>query len=128
MLDVGALRHMATGSSIYARVALATANERGYALVVPAAVLAATRAAATPAVAARLHVFGDIGAVLQIELSPPDAETVGALLATTADTLGADLAAGHAVLCGMRRHQRVITDRPDVLRHIAPDVEIDELP
>ena len=119
---------MATGASVYARVALATAIDRGYALVVPAAVLAVARAQSGPAEAARLHVFLDIGAVLPVELSPVDAETVGVLLATADGGHPADLAAGHAVLLGMRRHQRVVTDRADVLRAIAPDIEVDELP
>ena len=119
---------MATGTSVYARVALATAIDRGYALVVPAAVLAAARARSGPAEAARLHVFLDIGAVLPVELSPVDSETVGVLLATADGGDPAGLAAGHAVLLGMRRHQRVVTDRPALLRGIAPDIEVDELP
>lgn len=128
VLDVGALRQMATGASVYARVALATAIDRGYALVIPAAVLAAARAEAGPAEAARLHVFLDIGAVLPVELNPADAETVGVLLATADDADPGDIAAGHAVLLSLRRRQRVVTDRVGVLRAIAPDVEVDELP
>lgn len=138
VLDVGALRQMATGASVYSRVALATAIDRGYALVVPAAVLAAARARSSPAEAARLHVFLDIGPVLPVELGPVDAETVGVLLATAdgsdpedlaAGPAGAaDLAAGHAALLAMRRHQRVVTDRPGVLRAVASDIEVDELP
>lgn len=131
ILDVGALRQMASATSLYARVLLSTATDRGYTLVLPAAVVAAARARADASEAARLHVFRDLGNVLPAALIASDAEDVGALLATTDDldqTAPADLAAGHAVLLGLRRHQRVVTDRPALLRRIAPDVEIDELP
>lgn len=128
VLDVGALIQMATGSSIYARAARAAAVERGYALVVPVAVLAAARAAASPAEAARLKIFFDLGVVLPVTLTYADAESVGVLLATADGGRSDDLAAGHAVLLGLQRHQRVLTDRPGVLRALAADVDVDELP
>lgn len=128
VLDTGALRQMATGSSLYARVALSMALDRGYTIILPTTALATARALADADTAWRLHVFAELGAVLPVALSAGDAEDVGALIATTDDAGPADLAAGHAALLGLRRHQRVVTDRAALLHSIAPDVDVDELP
>ena len=127
VLDVGALAHAATGGSIYARALLTHANARGQAIVVSSVALAAARAASGAGGRGRLHVLLDLAPVVTVPFGIGDAEDVGDLLAT-AGAEQADLAAGHVVWLGLRRHQRVVTDRPGLLRGIAPDIEVDELP
>lgn len=131
ILDVGALVHVATGGSIYARALMASATARGQALVVSTAALAAARAAADAAARAQLHILLDLGPIVTAALTLSDAEDAGDLLATNTPSgpeAAPDVAAAHVVWLGLHRRQRVITDRPDVLQRIAPAVEVDELP
>lgn len=131
ILDVGALVQVATGGSIYARALMASATSRGQALVVSTAALTAARAVSAAGARAQLHVLLDLGPILPALLTLADAEAAGDLLATATaagPAAAPDLAAAHVVWLGLHRHQRIVTDRPDVLRSIAPTVEVDELP
>ena len=129
ILDVGALVQLATGGSIYARALMASAASRGQALVVSTAALMAARAVSDAGARAQLHVLLDLGPIVPALLTLADAEAAGDLLATASlARIAPDLAAAHVVWLALHRHQRIVTDRPDALRHVAPTVEVDELP
>lgn len=141
ILDVGALTQIATGRSVYARALIASALDRGQALIVSTVALAAARATAGTGGRAQLHVLLDLAPIVPVPLGIGDAEIVGDLLATAADSRGGaggcpaaadggalvDVAAAHVVWLGLHRRQRIVTDRPAALRELGAG-DLDELP
>lgn len=126
VLDVGALIDIADRRSVYGGALITTALSTGVVLALPATAVAAARTRLTDAGRARLHIMADLWVVVVDPLTWEVAEDVGDLLATTDGT--EDLAAAHAARLGLRRGWRVLTDRPAVIRTIAADVAVEELP
>ena len=98
---------------------IARAKELGMRITIPATALAqAIRNPARQALLSRL--IRQPGTDL-VALDGPDATAVGLLLA---QTVTADIADAHVVLCARRAAQPVITSDPGDLRKIAPDLRL----
>lgn len=123
ILDTSALVSAATGKHVYARALIATALRSGtVTLLIP--VSAYVQALAT--------VPHDLRWQLMILTSSPtvdinlldDREKAHEI----ADLDAGDVALAHVAWCGIRYGWRIVTDRGDELRAIAPTVEIEALP
>jgi len=98
---------------------IARAKDLGMRITIPATALAqAIRNPARQALLSRL--IRQPGTDL-VALDGPDATAVGLLLA---QTVTADIADAHVVLCARRAAQPVITSDPGDLRKIAPDLRL----
>ena len=102
------------------------AVEQGVVLVVPTASLADTQARLAPADLEVIEALVDLPITVVVDLTRGEARQVAAVLAKAGKP--DSLAAGHAAWTARNRGMPVMTSDPALLRALAADVEIDELP
>jgi hypothetical protein len=126
ILDASALRHVATGRSVYARALIWVMVEQNNVLVVPTTALTAAWAQIPTEARPVLEVLlGLPNTVLEV-LDGATAHEVGLLLAAASGS--SELAVGHVVWCARQRGWPVLTAAPGPLSQLDPDVDIEELP
>ncbi|MET9064340.1 hypothetical protein ACWDR1_15265 [Streptosporangium sandarakinum] len=123
ILDTSALTSAATGKHVYARALIATALRSGtVTLLIP--VSAYAEALAT--------VPHDLRRQLMLLTSSPTVDIDFLDDREKAHEIGdfdtSDVPLAHVAWCGIRYGWRVVTDRGDELRAVAPAVEIEPLP
>lgn len=125
VLDSTALLAFVSGRPYVAAVVW-HAVDQGVVLVVPAASLADTQARLAPADLEVIEVLVDLPVAVVVDLTRGEARQVAAVL-TKAGKPDC-LAAGHAAWTARNRGMPVMTSDSALLRALAADVEIDELP
>lgn len=125
VLDSTALLAFVSGRPYVAAVVW-HAVDQGVVLVVPAASLADAQARVPPADLEVIETLLDLPVTVVIDLTRSAARQVAAVLAKAGKP--DCLAAGHAVLTARHRGMPVLTSDPTLLRALAADIEIDELP
>lgn len=125
VLDSTALLAFVSGRP-YAAAVVWHAVEQGVALVVPAASLADAQARLAPADLEVIEVLGDLPVTVVIDLTRNEARQVAAMLAKAGKP--DCLAACHAAWTARNRGMPVLTSDLALLRALAADIEIDELP
>ncbi|MGH3769394.1 MAG: PIN domain-containing protein [Pseudonocardiaceae bacterium] len=125
VLDSTALLEFAAGRP-YASAVVWHAAEQGIVLVVPAASLADGQARLAPADLEVIEVLLDLPVTVVVDLTRGEAREVAAAL-SKAGKLDS-LPAGHAALTAQNRGMPVVTSDPALLRSLAADIEINELP
>ncbi|MGB6164713.1 MAG: PIN domain-containing protein [Pseudonocardiaceae bacterium] len=125
VLDSTALLAFVSGRP-YAAAVVWHAVEQGVVLVVPAASLADAQARLTPADLEVIDALIDLPVTVVVDLTRGEARQVAAVLAKAGKP--DCLAAGHAAWTAQYRGMPVMTSDPALLRALAADIEIDELP
>lgn len=125
VLDSTALLAFVSGRPYVAAVVW-HAVDQGVVLVVPAASLADAQARLAPADLEVIEVLVDLPVAVVVDLTRGEARQVAAVL-TKAGKPDC-LAAGHAAWTARNRGMPVMTSDSALLRALAADVEIDELP
>jgi predicted nucleic acid-binding protein len=110
----------------YAAAVVWHAADHGVVLVVPTAALADAQARLAPAELEVLETLVDLPVTVVVDLAREEARQVAAMLAKAGKP--DCLAAGHAAWTARNRGMRVLTSNPTLLRALAADIEIDELP
>jgi predicted nucleic acid-binding protein len=110
----------------YAAAVVWHAVDHGVVLVVPTAALADAQARLAPADLEVLETLVDLPVTVVVDLAREEARQVAAMLAKAGKP--DCLAAGHAAWTARNRGMRVLTSNPTLLRALAADIEIDELP
>ena len=125
VLDSTALLGFVSGRPYIASVVW-HAVEQGVVLVVSAASLAEAQARLTPADLEVIEALVDLPVTVVVDLTRNEARQVAAVLAKAGKP--DCLAAGHAAWTARNRGMPVLTSDPALLRALAADIEIDELP
>jgi predicted nucleic acid-binding protein len=126
VLDSTALLAFVAGRP-YAAAVVWHAVDHGVVLVVPTAALADAQARLAPADLEVLETLMDLPVtVVVVDLTREEARPVAAMLAKAGKP--DCLAAGHAAWTARNRGMRLLTSNPTLLRALAADIEIDELP
>ncbi len=125
VLDSTALLAFVAGRP-YAAAVVWHAVDHSVVLVVPTAALADAQARLTPADLEVLETLVDLPVTVVVDLARGEARQVAAMLAKAGKP--DCLAAGHAAWTARNRGMRVLTSNPTLLRALAADIEIDELP
>jgi len=125
VLDSTALLAFVSGRPYVAAVVW-HAVEQGVVLVMPAASLADAQARLAPADLEVIEVLVDLPVAVVVDLTRGEARQVAAVLAKAGQP--DCLAAGHAAWTARNRGMPVMTSDPALLRALAADIEIDELP
>jgi ABC-type sugar transport system substrate-binding protein len=123
VLDSTALCAFVSGRPYVASVVW-HAVDQGVVLVVPAASLADAQARLVPADLEVIEVLLDLPVTVVVDLTRGQARQVAAVLAKA----GKPDAAGQAVWAARDRGMPVVTSDPALLRALAADINIDELP
>jgi hypothetical protein len=126
VLDSDALSDFATIRTVYTQTLTWFAVDHGVVLAVPAAALAA----AWPTVAAQREVLNVLLSLPVTVIDPLDdaaATGMGELLAANTG-VAPDVVAAHVAYSARRRGWPVVTTRPERLRALVPDLEIEYLP
>jgi PIN domain nuclease of toxin-antitoxin system len=125
VLDSTALLAFVSGR-LYAAAVVWHAVEQGVVLMVPAVSLADAQARLAPADLQVIEVLGDLPVTVVIDLTRNEARQVAAMLAKAGKP--DCLAAGHAAWTARNRGMPVLTSDLALLRALAADIEINELP
>jgi predicted nucleic acid-binding protein len=125
VLDSTALLAFVAGRP-YAAAVVWHAVDQGVVLVVPTAALVEAQARLAPADLEVLDTLVDLPVTVVVDLTREEARQVAAMLAKAGKP--DCLAAGHAAWTARNRGLRVLTSNPTLLRALAADIEIDELP
>lgn len=125
VLDSTALLAFVSGRPYVASVVW-HAVEQGVVLVVPVASLADAPARLAPADLEVIEALVDLPVAVVVDLTRGEARRVAAVLAKAGKP--DCLAAGHAAWTARNRGMPVLTSDPALLRALAADIEIDELP
>lgn len=125
VLDSTALLAFVSGRPYVAAVVW-HAVEQGVVLVMPAASLADAQARLAPADLEVIEALVDLPVTIVVDLTRGEARQVAAVLAKASKP--DCLAAGQAVWTARNRGMPVLTNDPTLLRALAADIEIDELP
>lgn len=125
VLDSTALLEFVAGRP-YVSAVVWHAAEQGIVLVVPAASLADAQARLAPADLEVIEVLLELPVAIVADLTRSEAREVAAVLSNAGKP--DSLAAGHAALTARNRGIPVVTSDPALLRALAADIEIDELP
>lgn len=125
VLDSTALLAFVAGRP-YAAAVVWHAVDHGVVLVVSAAALADAQARLAPADLEVLETLADLPVTVVVDLTREEARQVAAMPAKAGKP--DCLAAGHAAWIARNRGIRVLTSNPTLLRALAADIEIDELP
>lgn len=125
VLDSTALLEFAAGRP-YVSAVVWHAADQGIVLVVPAVALADAQARLAPADLEVIEVLLELPVTVVVDLTRGEAREVAAVLSKAGEP--GSLAAGHAVLTARNRGMPVVTGEPALLRALAADIEIDELP
>jgi PIN domain nuclease of toxin-antitoxin system len=125
VLDSTALLAFVSGRPYVASVVW-HAVEQGVVLVVPAASLTDAQARLAPADLEVIEALVDLPVAVVVDLTRGEARQVAAVLAKAGKP--DCLAAGHAAWTARNRGMPVLTSDPALLRALAADIEIDELP
>jgi PIN domain nuclease of toxin-antitoxin system len=110
----------------YASAVVWHAVDQGVVLVVPAVSLADAQARLAPADLEVIETLVDLPVTVVVDLTRSEARQVAAVLAKASKP--DCLAAGHAAWTAHNRGIPVMTSDPALLRALAADIEIDELP
>ncbi|MGH3719668.1 MAG: PIN domain-containing protein [Pseudonocardiaceae bacterium] len=125
VLDSSAILAFVSGRPYVAAVVW-HAVEQGVVLVVPAASLADAQARLVPADLEVTEALADLPVTVIVDLTRGEARQVAAVLAKAGKP--DSLAAGHAAWTARNRGMPVVTRNPVLLRELAADIEIDEIP
>ena len=127
VLDVAALRDIATGRTFYGRALVAAAIQNVIPLGVPASAYAAALALArSKEETETLKALARLSVVVMLPLDASAAEIVGDTLASSGPA--PDLAAGHVVTAALSRGWTVVTDRGHQLRDYNSALKFELLP
>jgi hypothetical protein len=123
VLAADAVVDIATGRSVYGQASLVAGVKLGMTFPVPAAAVLEAWAAVRPEERVLLDLFLDTPLVVVEELGAATAQRAG--VRAHGHT---DVAAAHTADVALERELPVLTSRPSMLRAIAPDIAIEELP
>jgi hypothetical protein len=128
VLDAGAVRALAVGSTVYARALRQTTVTEGITLAVPAAAYAVAWAGSTPAGRWFLDNLLDLSVIVVDPLDAPAGRAVGVVLSSRPAGVPPLLDLGHIVVSARARGWSVVTTAPGPLLALAPDLALESIP
>jgi hypothetical protein len=127
VLDSAAVRDIAVARSVYGQALLTVAVTHGIPLVVPATALLEAWGSAGEADYPLLDLLTGVSVVVVTPLDVDAAAACGTLI-DDAEDVPHLLATAHVVHVARERGLPVVTPQPDLVRRLAPGLEVDLLP
>jgi hypothetical protein len=127
VLDGAAIRDLAIARSVYGQALLTVAVEHGIPLVLPGVAFQEVWGSAGEPDYPLLDLLLDVSVVVVAPLDAAAARACGVLI-DDAEDVAPLLADAHLAVVARERGLRVVSPQPDLVRRLAPELEVDLLP